>query len=77
MERRNCVSKKQTQKIKQDGFSSLMDSYIFALEDNTEIITEMLEELSKRELSEEDKKELKSINRGIESLDNQLKRLGK
>lgn len=71
------MSKKQTQKIKQDGFSSLMDSYIFALEDNTEIITEMLEELSKRELSEEDKKELKSINRGIESLDNQLKRLGK
>lgn len=53
-----------------------MDSYIFALEDNSEIITEMLEELSKRELSASDKKELKSINRSIESLDNQLKKLG-
>lgn len=70
------MSKKQTQKIKKDGFSSLMDSYIFALEDNSEIITEMLEELSKRELSASDKKELKSINRSIESLDNQLKKLG-
>ena len=70
------MSKKQTQKLKQDGFSSLMDSYIFALEDNSEIISEMLEELSKRELSPSDKKELKSINKEIQSLDNQLKKLG-
>lgn len=79
MERRSYVKKKQQQSLKSsdDGFSALIDSYTYALEDNSEIIAEMLEELSKRELSKDDKNSLKEINRDLEKLDKQLNKLGK
>jgi hypothetical protein len=37
----------------------------------------MLEELSKRELSEGDKRDLKKINRELSSIDKQINKLGK
>ena len=78
MERRNFVKKKQQNTASSDdGFSSLMDAYIHALEDNSNIITDMLEELSKRELSEADKNELKQLDKGLAKLDKQLNKLGK
>ena len=60
-----------------DGFSDLIDSYTFALKDNSEIITDMLEELSKRKLSKADREELKKINRDLNSIDKQINKLGK
>lgn len=72
------MRKKQQQSLRDnDGFSALIDSYTYALEDNSELIAEMLNELSKRDLSKEDKNELKEINRDLEKLDKQLNKLGK
>ena len=73
------MKKKQenSQANNSDGFSVLIDSYTNALKDNSDIITEMLEELSKRELSEGDKRDLKKINRELSSIDKQINKLGK
>ena len=60
-----------------DSFSILMDSYTVALEDNSLIISAMLEELSKRELSEEERKAIKSIGKDIEKIDKGINKLGK
>ena len=78
MERRSYVKKKQQNTTSSsDGFSSLLDSYVYALEDNSEIIAEMLEELSKRKLTKADKDELKQLDKDLLKLDNQLNKLGK
>jgi hypothetical protein len=60
----------------EDNFSNLVDSYTYALKDNSDIIVNMLEELSKRELSDTDIKDLKKINRELNSIDKQLNKLG-
>lgn len=60
-----------------DSFSILMDSYTVALEDNSLMISAMLEELSKRELSEEERKAIKSIGKDIEKIDKGINKLGK
>lgn len=60
-----------------DSFSILMDSYTVALEDNSLMILAMLEELSKRELSEEERKAIKSIGKDIEKIDKGINKLGK
>ena len=69
--------KKQSTVSSDDGFSSLIDSYIYALEDNSGIIEDMLEELSKRKLSAADKNDLKEIDKNLKSIDKQLNKLGK
>ena len=60
-----------------DGFSALIDGYTVALEDNSLMITSMLEELSKRELSEDEKKALTSIGKNLERIDKGINKLGK
>lgn len=69
--------KQQNTTSSSDGFSSLLDSYVYALEDNSEIIAEMLEELSKRNLTKADKDELKQLDKDLVKLDKQLNKLGK
>ena len=69
--------KQQNTQQSSDGFSDLIDSYTFALKDNSDVITDMLEELSKRKLSKADKEELKKINRDLNSIDKQINKLGK
>ena len=66
-----------SKEVMDDGFSSLVDGYTLALEDNSFMITAMLEELSKRELSKEDKKVLDSIGKGLEKIDRNINKLGK
>ena len=69
--------KQQSQQENKDGFSSLIDAYTYALQDNTEIISQMLEELAKRKLSKKDKDDLKKISREFNSIENQINKLGK
>ncbi len=69
--------KKQSIASSDDGFQALIDSYTYALEDNSELIADMLEELSKRKLTAADKNSLKEIDRDLKSLDRQLNKLGK
>jgi hypothetical protein len=66
-----------SKEVMDDGFSSLVDGYTLALEDNSFMITAMLEELSKRELSKEDKKALDFIGKGLEKIDRNINKLGK
>ena len=60
-----------------DSFSALMDGYTMALEDNSMMITAMLEELSKRELSRDEIKAVNSIGRDLEKIDKDINKLGK
>ena len=60
-----------------DSFSALMDGYTMALEDNSMMITAMLEELSKRELSKDEIKAVNSIGRDLEKIDKNINKLGK
>lgn len=71
--------KKKTQKQlnKEEGFSNLIDSYMFALQGNSDEIVDLLEELSKRSLSNSDKEDLNRIRRELKSLDNQIDKIGK
>lgn len=58
------------------GFNNLMNSYILALEENSEDIASMLSVLKSKKLSDEDKKFLKSFKRQIKHIDDSLKELG-
>lgn len=71
--------KKKTQKLlnKDEGFSNLIDSYVYALQGNSDEIAELLGELSTRNLSKADKADLKRIKRELLSLDNQIDKIGK
>lgn len=74
---KSSTNNSASKEVMDDGFSSLVDGYTLALEDNSFMITAMLEELSKRELSKEDKKALDSIGKGLEKIDRNINKLGK
>lgn len=52
-----------------DGYDSLLLKFTGALEGNSKVIGDFLEELSKRKLSAQDKKQLKSIKKELGRLD--------
>ena len=60
-----------------EGFSALVDTYTEALNENSNMIEEMLTELTKRELSDEDKKTLQNIEKQLEQIDKDIIKLGK
>lgn len=57
------------------GFSSLVDGYTLALEDNSAMITTMLEELATRKLSKEEKNTLSTIGKELEKIDRSINKL--
>lgn len=59
------------------GFSNLVDMYTVALEDNSALITAMLNELSTRQLTEADKASLKNISKDLKKIDKNINKLGK
>lgn len=59
-----------------NGFSSLMDSYIVALQENSEDIAHALELLQGKNLSALAKKELKGIQKQLKDIDKDLKSIG-
>ena len=54
-----------------------MDSYAYALEDNSSMISAMLNELSQRSLSKEEKKSLRGIEKELKRIDKGIDSLGK
>ena len=61
----------------EDGFSSLIDSYIIALEDNSKEIAEALKSLKGRKLSKKEKKMFDEIKKDLENLDSRLDKIGR
>ena len=59
------------------GFNDLMGSYITALQENSDDIAMMLTELTGRDLSVKDKKELGKIKRSLKKMDSDLNSLDK
>ena len=59
------------------GFNDLMGSYILALQENSDDIAMMLEELTSRKLSVNDKKELNKIEKNLKKMNTDLNSLGK
>ena len=59
------------------GFNDLMGSYIMALQENSDDIAMMLTELTGRNLSANDKKELGKIKRSLKKMDSDLNSLDK
>ena len=59
------------------GFNDLMGSYIIALQENSDDIAQMLEELTSRKLSVSDKKELNKIKSSLKKMDSDLNSLDK
>ena len=58
------------------GFSNLMDSYIVALQENSEDIAHALELLKGKNLSASAKNELKGIQKQLKDIDKDLKGIG-
>ena len=54
-----------------------MGSYILALQENSDDIAMMLEELTSRKLSVNDKKELNKIEKNLKKMNTDLNSLGK
>lgn len=61
-----------TQQQPNGGYDSLLLKFTGALESNSKVIGDFLEELSKRELSIKDKKQLKSIKKELSKIDASL-----
>ena len=74
---RDSINPSASKGVMDDSFSALMDGYTLALEDNSMMITAMLEELSKRELSKDEIKAINSISRDLEKIDKNINKLGK
>lgn len=56
-------------------FIELLDSYTEALSDNSDLISQMIIELSKRELSESEKKEVGKLTKELDSIDRRLNKI--
>lgn len=61
----------------EDGFSSLIDSYIIALEDNSKEISDVLKSLKGRKLSKREKKMFDEFKKELERLDKKLDKIGR
>ena len=61
----------------EEGFAVLIDSYTYALKDNSDMISAMLKELTSRELSQADRNALDSISKDIKKIDKSIKKLEK
>ena len=60
-----------------EGFASLMDNYILALEDNSEDMAKMLKLLKGKKLTANDKQMLAKFQKDLDKVDKKLKKLGK
>lgn len=74
---RDSINPSASKGVMDDSFSALIDGYTLALEDNSMMITAMLEELSKRELSKDEIKAVNSLGRDLEKIDKNINKLGK
>lgn len=63
-------------KTVEDGFSSLIDSYIVALQDNSREIEDMLKSLKGRKLSKTEKQMLNKFKKDLEKVDKTLDKIG-
>ena len=61
----------------EDGFSSLIDNYIVALEDNSREIAEMLKLLQGKKLTKTEKNMLNKLGRDLARLDKMIDKIGK
>lgn len=59
-----------------NGYDNLLLKFTGALEGNSKVIGDFLEELSKRELTPQDKKQLKSIKKELGRIDASLEDIG-
>ena len=55
-----------------NGYDDLISNFTAALEDNSKIIGDALQALTKRKLSEQDKKALKKIKKDLKQIDSEL-----
>ena len=72
-----AISRKDKLRNAEKGFESLMGVHMSALEENSQSLVEILELLSKKELSLKDKNSLKKIGREIKAVDKKIDNLGK
>lgn len=59
------------------GFEQLLGVHMAALEENSHSVVEILQILSEKELSAQDKNSLKKISRELKSVDKKIDSLGK
>lgn len=71
------TSKKDKLKAAEKGFENLLGVHMYALEENSQSLVEILELLKDRELSVKDKSALKKIGREIKAVDKKIDSLGK
>ena len=71
------TSKKDKLKAAEKGFENLLGVHMYALEENSQSLVEILELLKDRELSAKDKNALKKIGREIKAVDKKIDSLGK
>jgi hypothetical protein len=69
--------KKDKLKAAEKGFENLLGVHMYALEENSQSLVEILELLKDRELSAKDKNALKKIGREIKAVDKKIDSLGK
>lgn len=72
MKRKKNIS----QNSSSSGFDSLINVHTAALEENSNMIAKMLEELSNKKLSTNNIKDIKFIKRELKRLNNELDNLG-
>ena len=73
MEKKN-LQKKQYKE--EDGIQDLIEVHTLAIENNSKSLVEILEALSKKELSYTDRADLKKIKRELTSIDKKVDSLG-
>ncbi len=66
----------KTNKV-EEGFASLIDNYIEALDENSKEMVKMLKSLQGKELSATNKKALERIKRGLAKVDRTIDKMGK
>lgn len=67
---------KKSQKSANKGFEVMLGSHTKALEDNSKSLVEILEVLSEKNLSLKNKESLKKITRELKSIDRKVDSLG-
>ena len=68
--------KTNTSQIPNSGFDNLISSHTAALQENSDMIVRMLKELSKKQLSASNKKEIQFIKKELNRLNKEIDNLG-
>lgn len=71
------TSRKDKLKAAEKGFENLLGVHMYALEENSQSVVEILELLKEKQLSLKDKNSLKKISRELKAVDKKIDSLGK